>query len=51
MNVPNKDTTGPTGSGPKTVNRGVPSRDGRGTGRGQRRGGRGAGRGRGRGQR
>lgn len=49
--MPGKDTTGPTGSGPKKTNRGVPSRDGRGTGQGQRRGGRGTGRGRGRGQR
>ena len=36
--MPRKDGTGPDGKGPKTTNKGTPSRDGRGKGRGRGRG-------------
>ncbi len=59
--MPRGDTTGPDGKGPKTVDQGIPKRDGRGIGIGNKprggfgggigRGGRGIGRGTGRGGR
>ena len=46
--MPRRDTTGPDGKGPKKINKGVPSRDGRGRGGGTgKRGGSGGGQGRG----
>jgi len=48
--MPRGDFTGPDGKGPKTKNKGIPSRDGRGKGRGKCRGkGRGRNQGKGRG--